>query len=113
MAGGRRRKLSLPVMEDLKACGRALADKDLVWGRSGNISAKVEPNAFLISASSADLGALSDDDLILCHIDSDAWQGPKPPSIERELHQAIYQVAQDASAVIHSQALYTTLVACS
>lgn len=101
------------MVEDLRACGRALAGKGLVWGRSGNISAKVESNVFLVSASGADLGALREEDLVPCRIDSDTWQGPKPPSIEREMHQAIYQVAQSASAVIHSQALYTTLVACA
>jgi L-fuculose-phosphate aldolase len=101
------------VTEDLKRCGRVLDEKGLVWGRSGNISVKIDQNAFVISASGADLGALSDNDLISCHLHDPYPHGAKEPSIERGLHQAIYQAQEDAAAVIHSQPFYTTLVACS
>ena len=101
------------VMQDLKRCGRVLDEKGLVWGRSGNISVRIEQNAFVISASGADLGTLSDNDLITCHLHDSYPHGAKEPSIERGLHQAIYQAQQAAAAVIHSQPFYTTLVACS
>lgn len=101
------------VREDLKKCGRMLLEKKLVWGHSGNISAKTEPNAFLITAAGADLGALNDEDLVLCQIDKDSWDGAKRPSIERGLHQGIYRACKHAAAVVHSQPFYSTLVACS
>lgn len=109
MAGQRK----MQVREDLKRCGRLMLERRLIWGRSGNISAKVEPNAFLISAAGSDLGFLRDEDLVLCRIDEDTWQGAKRPSIERRLHQGIYRACEHAVAIVHSQPFYSTLVACS
>ncbi len=103
----------MDVRQDIRRCGRMLLERRLVWGHSGNISAKTEPNAFLITASGADLGALHDEDLVLCQIDKDSWEGDKHPSIERGLHQSIYQACKRAAAVVHSQPFYSTLVACS
>lgn len=101
------------MREDLKRCGRIMIERRLVWGRSGNISARIEPNAFLISAAGSDLGVLRDEDLVLCGIDKDIWEGAKPPSIERGLHQAIYRAHEDAAAIVHAQPFYCSLVACS
>lgn len=106
-------KYSMRMTEDLKRCGRVLDEKGLVWGRSGNISARIEQNVFVISASGADLGTLSDNDLVVCHLHDHNSQRATEPSIERGLHQAIYQAREDAAAVIHSQPFYATLVACS
>ena len=103
----------MQVREDLKRCGRLMLERRLVWGRSGNISAKIEPNAFLISAAGSDLGFLRDEDLVLCRIDEDIWEGAKRPSIERGLHQGIYRACEHAMAIIHSQPFYSSLVACS
>lgn len=88
-------------------------ERGLVWGRSGNVSARVGEDAFLISASGSELGALNDDDLVLCRLDSEAWEGSKRPSIETGLHRGIYRAREEAMAVLHSQPLYSTLIACS
>lgn len=103
----------MDVRQDLRRCGCMLLEWRLVWGHSGNISAKTEPNAFLITAAGADLGALHDEDLVICQIDKDSWEGDKRPSIERGLHQGIYRACKRAAAVVHSQPFYSTLVACS
>jgi len=103
----------METRENLKRCGRTLSERGLVWGRSGNISARAESNAFLISAAGAELGALRDEDLVVCRTDSDSWEGARRPSIERNMHRGIYQACEQAKAVIHSQPFYSTLVACS
>jgi len=94
-------------------CGRRLVERELVWGHSGNISLKTEPNGFIISATGTNLGRLEDGDLILCRIDRDAWEGSRRPSMETGLHRGIYHTCKDAGAVIHSQPFYSTLAACS
>lgn len=99
--------------EDLITCGHALAAKRLIWGYSGNISMRIEPNVFAISAGGTDLGNLCEDDLIFCQINSEEFQGKKHPSMETGLHRNIYRACQNASAVIHAQPLYATIVACS
>ena len=53
--------------------GKALADRSLLWGHSGNISARVDSDTFLITAGGTDLGMMLDDDIILM-LD---WRGIK------------------------------------
>ena len=94
-------------------CGRRLAERHLVWGRSGNISLRLDPDTFLITASGASLGSLSEADLVVCRLDGETCSGPCRPSMESGLHRQVYRCTPDAGAVIHSQAFFTTLVACS
>lgn len=102
------------LQEDLRRCGQALLERGMVWGRSGNISARLEPDRFLISAAGSNLGFLRDEDIVLCRVEEDGWDGPVAPSIEAGLHRRIYQACGDtAMAVVHSQPFYATLVACS
>ena len=103
----------MQLREDLRKCGHILSQKGLVWGHSGNISARVEPDTFLISASGSALGVLRDEDVVSCRIKEDAWEGGTPPSIEVGLHRNIYQACEDAAVVIHSQPFFSSLVACS
>ncbi len=103
----------MQARESLMDCGRDLAERGLVWGHSGNISIKTEPNRFITSAGGTDLGHLQVEDLILCQIDRDSSEGTRRPSIETELHRRIYKDCRDAKAVIHSQPFYSTLVACT
>ena len=106
-------ELAEKVREELKRCGRLAFERGLVWGRSGNISARVGEDAFLISASGSKLGALNDDDFVLCRLDSEAWEGSKRPSIETDLHRGIYRARGGAMAVLHSHPFYSVLIACS
>lgn len=99
--------------DELIIYGKALADRNLVWGQSGNISIRVDSDTFLITAGGADLGMLLDDDIIDCQIDTDEYEGLRTPSMEVNLHRSIYRSCRDAMAVIHSQPLYATTVACS
>jgi 3-dehydro-4-phosphotetronate decarboxylase len=49
---------------DLAAAGRAMLAERLTWGSAGNVSARLDDDWLLISASGAELGALGDDDLL-------------------------------------------------
>lgn len=94
-------------------CGRRLVERHLVWGRSGNISLRLEPDTFLITGSGASLGSLTEADLVVCRLDGESCSGVLRPSMETRMHRQVYRCAPDAGAVIHSQAFFTTLVACS
>jgi L-fuculose-phosphate aldolase len=103
----------MEALEALKRCGQVLREEGLVWGHSGNISLRIGSAAFAISASGTDLGALRDDEFVVCDLDDEACQGEGQPSMERGLHQSIYLAQEDARAVIHSQPFFSTLVASS
>lgn len=102
-----------PIREELARCGQLLATAGLVWGHSGNISARVDAGSFLISGGGTDLGYLGTDGLVLCHTDQDRHEGAGRPSMEVDLHRLIYRECGEAQAVIHSQPFFTTVVACS
>jgi L-fuculose-phosphate aldolase len=106
----------MQIIDDIKKYGKMLHEKGLTSGRSGNISVKLDPDTFLINRAGADLGSLTDDELILCNPDiigTDNWKSSASPSIERGFHQGIYRTCPDATAIIHSHPFYTTLVSCS
>lgn len=88
-------------------------ERGFVWGKSGNISAKVDEDSFIISASGASLGDLHDEDIVHCSIFKNIKYGSKKPSIESKMHGAVYRTRTDINAVLHSQPFFTTLLACS
>ncbi|MFO8101139.1 MAG: class II aldolase/adducin family protein [Dehalococcoidia bacterium] len=99
--------------EELKRCGQALIEQGLTWGQSGNISLRIESDAFLISAGGTSLGNLGDEDIIRCETGKENCEGAAKPSMETGMHRGIYRKCEDARAIIHSQPLYSTVVACS
>ncbi|HBN96062.1 MAG TPA: class II aldolase family protein, partial [Firmicutes bacterium] len=42
----------------LQIVGRQMIEDDLVWGNAGNISMRIGPERFLITASGSSLGSL-------------------------------------------------------
>ncbi len=100
--------------EELKRQGRVVYRAGLVWGNSGNISARLDKDTFIISASGTHLEQLEDDDIVICRVsDEDYYEGSKRPSSETPLHRAIYRARPEAGCVIHVSPFYTTLVACT
>ncbi len=101
------------IKDELRALGRYMIDNQLVWGSSGNISARIGEDTFLISASGAWLGDLAPDDLVECRISECRALGERKPSKEFPLHREIYAMRPEINAVIHSSPFYSTLIACT
>ncbi len=103
----------MQAIEELKRCGQTLIEQGLTWGHSGNISARIEPDVFIISAGGTNLGNLQNEEIIRCQIGKEACEGTVRPSMETGLHRGIYRNCREAKAIIHSQPFYSTVVACS
>jgi len=99
--------------EALAAAGRDVIERGLSWGTSGNISLRLDDDRFLISGTGARLSQLEREALAVCALQGDAWSGGRRPSVEVNLHRAIYQQRPEARAVLHTSAPFTTLVACT
>jgi ribulose-5-phosphate 4-epimerase/fuculose-1-phosphate aldolase len=97
----------------LASAGRAVIARGLTWGTSGNVSLRLDDRRFLISASGARLDALDDQSLAECTLADDTWRGSRRPSVEVNLHRAVYRARPEARAVLHTSAPFTTLLACS
>lgn len=96
----------------LQSAGRYMLDNDLAWGNAGNISARLSPNTYLITASGTSLGELKDDDFVECSFDGPT-SGSRKASKETPMHRAIYQQRPEIGAVLHASPFYSTLVACA
>ncbi len=100
--------------EELKHQGRIAHQAGLVWGNNGNISARLDEDTFIISATGTHLEQLEDDDIVICRVsDADYHEGSKRPSSETPLHRAVYRARPEAGGVIHFSPFYTTLAACT
>jgi 3-dehydro-4-phosphotetronate decarboxylase len=96
----------------LQAAGHYMLANDLAWGNAGNLSARLGPERYLITASGTRLGELKDDDFVECSFDG-SISGDRKPSKETPMHRAIYQQRLEIGAVLHASPFYSTLVACA
>jgi 3-dehydro-4-phosphotetronate decarboxylase len=96
----------------LQTAGRYMLDNDLAWGNAGNISARLDPDRYIITASGTRLGELKEDDFVECSFDGPRSKDRKP-SKETPMHRAIYEQRPEVGAVLHASPFYSTLVACT
>jgi 3-dehydro-4-phosphotetronate decarboxylase len=96
----------------LQTAGRYMLENELAWGNAGNISARLGPDRYLITASGTRLGELADGDFVECSFDG-PFSGDRKPSKETPMHRAIYEQRPEIGAVLHASPFYSTLVACA
>lgn len=102
------------LLVELQAAGRYMLANELAWGNAGNLSARLDANNLLVSASGTHLGELGSDDLVACPLVPDAaWKPVRKPTKEMPMHRAIYTERPEIGAVLHASPFYSTLVACS
>lgn len=100
------------VRAQLQAAGRSMLENDLAWGNAGNISARLDLDRYLITASGTRLGDLADDDFVTCSFNG-LVSGDRKPSKETPMHRAIYEQRPEIGAVLHASPFYSTLAACT
>lgn len=87
--------------------------KGWMVGTSGNLSVRVAPDTFLITASGRPKGMLGDEDLVsvkgLDEVPGPSGNGRKP-SAEVSIHQAIYSAMKEANAVFHIHSVESNIV---
>lgn len=105
-------KASEPIRTQLHRAGRAMIEGGLTWGNAGNLSARLDSDQFLITASGTRLGELVDGDFALCSLRG-TMETTVRPSKELPLHRAVYGARPEVGAVLHGAPFYSTLVACS
>ena len=96
----------------LKSVGRYLLEHDLTWGNAGNLSVRLGPDCYLITASGTRLGELQEDDFVECSFDG-TFSAARQPSKETPMHQAVYEERPEIGAVLHASPFYSTLFACA
>jgi len=95
-------ELKLKIIE----IGKLLWDKNLVTGFNGNISARVDANTLLITATGTCLGYLKETDLVLVNLAGDVI-GEGKASSEKLMHTEVYKNFPDIQAVVHTHPTYS------
>ncbi len=97
----------------LIAAGRSLAAKGFVVGSAGNLS-ELHGDHVVITATGADLGALTAHDVVVVDGSGRVVDGSRRPSSELALHLAVYRLGPpDAAAIAHAHAPASTAVGCT
>ncbi len=102
------------MIAQLQGAGRYMLEHELTWGNAGNVSARINADRYVITASGTRLGELETDDLVECGVrQATVPSNGHKPSKERPMHEAIYAERPEINAVLHASPFYSTLIACS
>jgi len=99
--------------DDLIRIAGHFYQKGWMVGTSGNLSVRVSPDMFLITASGRPKGLLSKDDLVLVRgLDLPLANSSdrQKPSAEVSIHQAVYSGVDEANAVFHVHSVESNIV---
>ena len=82
------------------------------WCRatSGNFSARVDSDRFLITQSGRDKSLLTADDLMVCDIVSGPVDSACRPSAETPLHASLYALNDTIGSVLHTHSVTATVL---
>ena len=89
---------------------RALRERGLTFGTSGNVSARLG-DGFLVSPTGVDYAALRADDVPFVQWDG-TWFGPLAPSSEWRFHRDILRARPEVAAIVHTHSTHATALAC-
>jgi L-fuculose-phosphate aldolase len=101
------------VRKEIIDYGKALYNRRLVTGMSGNISGRIDDEAMIITPSGYCKGHLKPFNLVRMLIESGKVTAGSNPSMETPFHLSFYRTRKDIGGVVHAHPLYCTLLACS
>lgn len=100
------------LKEEIVQYGKLLVEKGLVTGSGGNISVCLrDEELMLITPSGMDYHKLVPEDIVVMDLKGNMVQGSRKPSVEKNLHRAIYLARKDVNAVVHTHSIYATTIA--
>ncbi len=90
---------------------RRMNSLGLNQGKSGNVSARLDPCSFLITPSGMDYDSMRPTDVV--HMSMDGVSiGSLAPSSEWRMHRHVFAARPDAIAIIHAHPVRSTALAC-
>ena len=96
--------------EAVAGASRHLAEKGLVIGTAGNISAR-HGDLIAVTPTGADLGTVTAEMVTVIDLDGEVVDGDLAPTSEVPLHTGIY-AATNALAITHAHAMASTALSC-
>lgn len=98
------------LKQDLIETGRWIDSRHWCPATSGNLSAWIDSEQFLITVSGKGKGELTTDDLMIVDAGGNPVNTQQRPSAETLLHSLIYSRFPDARYVFHTHSVYGTIL---
>ena len=92
--------------------GKRMSGSGLTVETWGNISYRDPETQLVYLTPSAMLyDQIVEDDVVVCKLDGTIVEGKRKPTIEKEIHLAVYRNREDVNAVIHTHPMYSMVYA--
>ncbi len=92
--------------------GKKMVGSGLTVETWGNISAMDRSTGLVyLTPSGMDYSTIIEDDVVVCDIDGNIKDGFRKPTIEKDLHLAVYRKRNEVNAIIHTHPIYSMVFA--
>lgn len=89
--------------------GIRMLDEGITIGTWGNVTLRDPETGYVyLSPSGMPYRTLAEDDIVVVRLDGSRVEGKRKPTIETEMHLAIYRARPGCNAVIHTHPIYST-----
>jgi L-fuculose-phosphate aldolase len=100
------------LREQVLVTAQRLVSENLTRGTSGNVSARLEDDAFLVTPSGVPYDRLQPADVVRVEMDGTLHLDQRPPSSEWRIHRDLLVARPDIAAVVHAHPPFATTLAC-
>lgn len=97
---------------EVLATARRLTAEGLTHGASGNVSARLDHDAFLVTPSGVPYDRLDPGDVVIVEMDGAIPHGQREPSSEWRMHRDLYAARPEVRGVVHAHPPFATTIAC-
>ncbi len=105
-------ELVLEAMKEVLTTGQEMARRGLVAGTSGNCSVRVpDTNLVVITPTSLEYELMLHEDICVIDTTGEQVKGRHKPSIEINMHLAIYEARPEIGGIVHTHQTMGTAVA--
>ena len=101
----------MSVHDDVLAAAKDMRRLGLTAGTSGNVSARLDDDRFVITPSSVPYDTMTLEDLVVVDLAGEVVEGHRSPTTEKDLHLSVLRAYPELGAVIHTHAVYATMFA--
>ena len=96
------------VRAEVVRVAKALRERGLAIGTSGNVGARLADGRIAITPSTMDYDEMTPDDVVIVEADGSPSEGRHSPSSELRIHTEIFAARPDVNGIVHSHSPYAT-----
>lgn len=100
-----------PVKDQIVYCCQMMAQKGLIAGTEGNVSARARDGGIWTTPSDTNKGLVTADILVRIDFDGNVVEGERSPTSERFMHLEFYKQRPGVNGVAHGHPIFSTAYA--